>query len=384
VNLRCTTVYNLEYHAARNGQHMNKMELQNKIQLDSKFLLDILENISTSVIVLNEDGSYLFVNSSALDLLGLSNKFPNLSSLKPIIGHMSIDFHIKSVNEDNHSKMLRDFKFKNFEGHEKIVDCNISQASFENKNVTLIEFTETGRLYTISLEQNLIEQERATREMIKGLSHEIKNPLGGILGAAQILEKSLDPSYGKFTNIIKKETGRLVNLLNDMALPVTSVNKSFINIHEVTEHVIDLFQFDLKNKNIIFEKDYDPSIPDIETNKEQLIQALINLVRNSVQALDYKGNIILKTRAEPSYTIGSSKYSLVAKIEVIDNGPGIPDDKLKEIFYPMVSTKAEGMGLGLTIAQSIIMQNSGLIECTSKKRETIFTIVLPVKSNVDE
>ena len=159
MNLRCTTVYNLEYHAARNGQHVNKMELQNKIQLDSKFLLDILENISTSVIVLNEDGSYLFVNSSALDLLGLSNKFPELSSLKPTIGHMSIDFHIKSVNEDNHSKMLRDFKFKNFEGHEKIVDCNISQASFENKNVTLIEFTETGRLYTISLEQNLIEQD---------------------------------------------------------------------------------------------------------------------------------------------------------------------------------------------------------------------------------
>ena len=217
------------------------MELQKKIQLDSKFLLDILENISTSVVVLNEDGSYLFVNSSALDLLGLSNKFPEVSTLKPTIGHMSIDFHIKSVNEDNHSKMLRDFKFKNFEGHEKIVDCNISQASFENKNVTLVEFTETGRLYTISLEQNLIEQERATREMIKGLSHEIKNPLGGILGAAQILEKSLDPSYAKFTNIIKKETGRLVNLLNDMALPVTSVNKSFINIHEVTEHVIDFF-----------------------------------------------------------------------------------------------------------------------------------------------
>ncbi len=360
------------------------MELQNKIQLDSKFLLDILENISTSVVVLNEDGSYLFVNSSALDLLGLSNKFPELSSLKPTIGHMSIDFHIKSVNEDNHSKMLRDFKFKNFEGYEKIVDCNISLAFFENKNVTLVEFTETGRLYTISLEQNLIEQERATREMIKGLSHEIKNPLGGILGAAQILEKSLDPSYAKFTNIIKKETGRLVNLLNDMALPVTSVNKSFINIHEVTEHVIDLFQFDLKNKNINFEKDYDPSIPDIETNKEQLIQALINLVRNSVQALDYKGKITLKTRAEPSYTIGHSKYSLVARIEVIDNGPGIPDDKLKEIFYPMVSTKTDGMGLGLTIAQSIIMQNSGLIECTSKKRETIFTIVLPVKGGINE
>ena len=145
-----------------------------------------------------------------------------------------------------------------------------------------------------------------------------------------------------------------------------------------------LFQFDLKNKNINFHKDYDPSIPDVITNKEQLIQALINLVRNSIQALEFKGNIIVKTRAEPSYTIGSEYYSLVAKIDVIDNGPGIPDEKLKEIFYPMVSTKSDGMGLGLTIAQSIIMQNSGLIECSSKQRETTFTIVLPVRNKVHE
>ena len=360
------------------------MELHNKISLDSKLLLDILENISTSVVVLNDDNSYYFINIAGLNLLGISNKFPDLATLKPCLGHLSLEQHIKDVDDANHSKMIRDFKFKNFDGHEKIVDCNISQASLDNKKVTLVEFTETGRLHSISLEQNLIEQERATREMIKGLSHEIKNPLGGILGAAQILEKSLDHSYTKFTEIIKKETGRLVNLLNDMALPVTSVKRSMINIHEVTEHVIDLFQFDLKNKNINFKKDYDPSVPDINTNKEQLIQALINLVRNSVQALDYKGEVILRTRTESSYTIGDTFYSLVAKIDVIDNGPGIPEAKLKEIFYPMVSTKNNGMGLGLTIAQSIIMQNLGLIECSSKQKETVFTIVLPLKGESHE
>ena len=220
--------------------------------------------------------------------------------------------------------------------------------------------------------------------MIKGLSHEIKNPLGGILGAAQILEKSLDDKYKKFTDIIKKETGRLVNLLNDMALPVTSVEKENINLHEATEHVIDLFKFDLKNKEVNFEKDYDPSIPNVLTNKEQLIQTLINLVRNSIQALEYKGNVLIKTRSESSYTIGNKKYQLVAKIDVIDDGPGIPEEKLKEIFYPMVTTKNDGMGLGLTIAQSIVMQNSGLIECSSKHRETKFTIVLPIRSYEDE
>ncbi len=361
-----------------------KMQLQDKISLDSKLLLDILENISTGVVVLNNDNSYFFINIAGLDLLGISGNFPDLSSLKSIIGHQHLLQHVNSVRQEKHSKMIRDFKFKNFEGHEKIVDCNLSLSRLDKEEVTLIEFTETGRLHSISLEQNLIEQERATREMIKGLSHEIKNPLGGILGAAQILEKSLDQSYLKFTNIIKKETGRLVNLLNDMALPATAVKRANINIHEVTEHVIDLFKFDLKNKKILFQKDYDPSIPDINTNKEQLIQALINLVRNSIQAMEYEGNVTLRTRTESSYTIGNSKYSLVAKIDVIDNGPGIPEEKLKDIFYPMVSTKSEGMGLGLTIAQSIIMQNLGLIECSSKQRETIFTIVLPIVSECNE
>ena len=360
------------------------MKLQSKISLEPKLLLDIIENMSTAVVALNNDNTYFFINIAGLNMLGISNNFPDIRKLKSSVGQQSLESHIKNISDNNHSKMIRDFKFKNFEGDEKIVDCNISQAIIDNSNITLIELSETGRLHSISLEQNLIEQERAVREMIKGLSHEIKNPLGGILGAAQILEKSLDNKYTKFTDIIKKETGRLVNLLNDMALPATSIDKQDINIHEATEHVIDLFKFDLKNKNIIFEKDYDPSIPDVHTNKEQLIQSLINLVRNSIQALDYKGDIVLRTRSESSYTIGNKKFQLVAKIDVIDNGPGIPEEKLKEIFYPMVTTKNEGMGLGLTIAQSIVMQNSGLIECSSKHRETKFTIVLPIRSYEDD
>ncbi len=360
------------------------MEVQNKITLDSKILLDILENMSSGVIALREDDSYYFINIAGLNLLGISKKFPKLVTLKASIGHHTLAQHIQNVKEENHTKMIRDFKFKNFEGDEKIVDCNISKVSVNSEDIILVEMSETGRLHSISLEQNLIEQERATREMIKGLSHEIKNPLGGILGAAQILEKSLSGNYLKFTEIIQKESDRLVNLLNDMALPITSVKKSRINIHEATEHVTDLFKFDSKNKRITFIKDYDPSIPDVMTNKEQLIQALINLVRNSIQALDHNGKVIIRTRTESSYTIANDKYALVAKIDIIDNGPGIPEEKLKEIFYPMVSTKNDGMGLGLTIAQSIIMQNSGLIECSSKHRETIFTIVLPIRSYEDD
>ena len=355
------------------------MQNINKKTLNSKLLLDIIENISTAVIAINNDDSYFFINIAALNMLGISNKFPELDQLKSSIGHESILTHIHNVRDHDHTVVVRDLKFKNFDQDEKIVDCSISKATIENNEVILIELSETGRLYNISLEQNLIEQEKATREMIKGLSHEIKNPLGGILGAAQLLEKSLEnKNLSKFTDVIKKESNRLVNLLNGMALPSTSISKSLVNLHEITEHVIDLFQYDLKNKNISFKKDYDPSIPNVHTNKEQIIQALINLMRNSVQALNYTGEITLRTRTEPSYTIGNKKYQLVTKIDVIDNGPGIPEEKLKEIFYPMVTTKNEGTGLGLTIAQSIIMQNSGLIECSSKHRQTIFSIVLPM------
>jgi two-component system nitrogen regulation sensor histidine kinase GlnL len=245
-----------------------------------------------------------------------------------------------------------------------------------------MEMNETGRLYNISLDQNLIDQQKATREMVKGLSHEIKNPLGGIMGAAQLLDKTLtDESQAKFTKIIKKESERLLKLINAMASPIPKSDKEIINIHEVTEHVIELFKYDADNVDVNFIKDYDPSIPQLSLDRHQIIQSLINILRNAIQAINKNGNIIIKTRPIFKYTIGDIKHDLVVKIDVIDNGIGIPEEKLKEIFYPMVTTKNEGMGLGLTIAQSIIIENKGIIECKSKNKETIFSIILPWSNN---
>ena len=144
--------------------------------------------------------------------------------------------------------MLRDLKFKNFDRIERIVDCNISSYYDGEIKYILLELNETGRLYNISLDQNLIDQQKATREMVKGLSHEIKNPLGGIMGAAQLLDRTLiDKSQAKFTKIIRKESERLLKLINAMASPLPSVNKDMINIHEVTEHVTELFKYDADN-----------------------------------------------------------------------------------------------------------------------------------------
>ena len=352
------------------------MERNNKIKMDTVVNFDILDNLRTAILILDESLSYVYVNNAAEDLLGAASTLKKIDELK--CSDVNLLSYITNVKSDDQSVMLRDLKFKNFDRIEKICDCIISSYFISSKQYILLEFNETGRLYNISNDQNLIDQQKATREMVKGLSHEIKNPLGGIMGAAQLLDRSLtDDSQTKFTKIIKKESERLLKLINAMSSPSSSNDRKLINIHEITEHVIELFKYDEINSKILFVKDYDPSIPQLNLDKNQIIQALINIIRNAVQAVNQDGKITIRTRPILKFTIGNNKHDLVVKLDVIDNGVGIPEDKLKEIFYPMVTTKNDGMGLGLTIAQSIIIQNNGLIECNSKNNETIFSIILP-------
>ncbi len=340
---------------------------------------EILDNMRTAILILDADFRYIYTNTSAIDLLGSSTAIKEITELR--CENISLSMYLNNIKEDSQPVMLRDLKFKNFDRIERIVDCNISSYYNNDVKYILLELNETGRLYNISLDQNLIDQQKATREMVKGLSHEIKNPLGGIMGAAQLLDRTLtDESQAKFTKIIRKESERLLKLINAMSSPLPPVDKDMINIHEVTEHVTELFKYDVDNLGVNFVKDYDPSIPQLYLDKNQIIQALINIIRNAIQAINKDGKIVIKTRPLLKYTIGDIRHDLVIKIDVIDNGVGIPEKKLKEIFYPMVTTKNDGMGLGLTIAQSIIIQNKGIIECKSKNKETVFSIIIPWSS----
>ncbi len=340
---------------------------------------DVLDNLRTAILIFDTNFNYVYTNTAAIDLLGSSSTLKEITLLK--CENVSLTMYLKKVREDSRSVMLRDLKFKNFDRLEKIVDCNISSYNTQHSQYILMELNETGRLYNISIDQNLIDQQKATREMVKGLSHEIKNPLGGIMGAAQLLDKTLkDESQAKFTKIIRKESERLLKLINAMASPMPSTDKENVNIHEITEHVLELFKYDEENTHVSFIKDYDPSIPQLSLDRHQIIQSLINIIRNAIQAISKDGTIKIRTRPIFKHTIGDIKHDLVVKIDVIDNGIGIPEDKLKEIFYPMVTTKNDGMGLGLTIAQSIIIQNNGVIECKSKNKETVFSIILPWSS----
>jgi two-component system nitrogen regulation sensor histidine kinase GlnL len=268
-------------------------------------------------------------------------------------------------------------------GHRaQTVDCTISPFSLDSErkhNMLLVELQQIDRQIRISREEQQIAQQQTIRTLVRGLAHEIKNPLGGLRGAAQLLERELpDASLKEYTNIIIGEADRLRNLVNRMLGPNALPQKEMINIHQVLEHVRQLMMADMQG-DISFVTDYDPSIPEMLADRDQLIQAVLNIVGNAVQAINTQGEIILRTRTIRKFTIGHHQHKLVCKVSIIDNGPGIPEDMLESIFYPMVTGRAEGTGLGLSIAQSLINQHGGLVQCESRPGRTSFNLLLPLE-----
>ena len=244
----------------------------------------------------------------------------------------------------------------------------------------LVELQQVDSHLRISKEERLLTQQNTARLLVRGLAHEIKNPLGGLRGAAQLLDLELqDPELKEYTQIIIAESDRLQGLMDKMLGPNKLPNKKSLNIHEVLERVRQLVQVE-SSGSLIVKNDYDPSIPNIFADKDQLIQAILNITRNAMQATDSKGNIVIKTRIHRHMTIGRKHYKLAVKIDIIDDGPGIDSDMLNQIFYPMITGRAEGTGLGLSIAQSLINQHNGLIECNSEPGNTVFSVFLPVEN----
>lgn len=242
----------------------------------------------------------------------------------------------------------------------------------------LVEMKQVDRQLRITREEGLLAQSNATRALVRGLAHEIKNPLGGLRGAAQLLERELNNEELKeYTNIIISEADRLQALMNRMLGPSTLPRRREVNLHEAVERVRQVVRAELSER-IRLVRDYDPSIPEVYADVDQLIQALMNLVRNAAQAVGEQGTIILRTRTMRQYTIGSVLHKLVARIDVIDDGPGIDQEMRENLFMPMVTGRADGTGLGLPIAQSLINANGGLIEWDSRPGQTVFTVLLPI------
>jgi len=242
----------------------------------------------------------------------------------------------------------------------------------------LLELTDDTARSRISRENDLLARLDSSRMMIRQLAHEIKNPLGGIRGAAQLLGRELAAqSLTEFTAVIINEADRLAALVDSMSAPARPPNKVLLNVHEVVEHVYHLLHAEAKGA-VIVDRDYDPSLPNAMIDRNQVIQALLNIARNALQALNERGRIILRTRALSNVSIGSVRHRLVASLQVEDTGPGVPEELRSSIFYPLVTGRPTGTGLGLAVAQELVTRHGGLIEFESEPGRTIFTLLLPL------
>ena len=230
-------------------------------------------------------------------------------------------------------------------------------------------------------EERLQFEQQANRELIRNLAHEIKNPLGGLRGSAQLLERELErPELREYTQVIIKEADRLQALMDRMLTPHRAPRLEPLGMHEVLERVRSLVKAEF---GIEIERDYDPSLPDIKGDREQLIQAVLNIAHNAALALAERidagdARITLRTRVGRQVTFGKQRYRLALELHVIDNGPGVPDSIKDRIFFPLVSGRDGGSGLGLTLAQTFVQQHHGLIECESEPGHTDFKILIPL------
>ena len=263
---------------------------------------------------------------------------------------------------------------------ERIVDCRVSP--FSGSDVALlVEMTDVTRRSKISRENALLIQHGAGRQMIRQLAHEIKNPLGGIRGAAQLLAKQLESGeLTEYTDVVISETDRLAGLVDTLLGPGGPPNKQPANIHELLEYVVRIIEAE-GQKQVTFSRDYDPGLPLIDLDRDQVIQALLNLVRNAAAALEGQGTITLKSRAVTNFTIGDKRHSVIASIEIEDDGPGIPNDLQDSVFYPLVTSRPDGTGLGLPAAQELLSRHGGLIEFESRPGRTVFFVRIPLQQS---
>lgn len=261
------------------------------------------------------------------------------------------------------------------------VHLNVLVTPVETPNIgLLLELRSIDQHLRIERETHLLEQHHANRELIRNLAHEIKNPLGGLRGSAQLLEGELDRAeLREYTQVIIKEADRLQVLMDRLLTPHRPPHIGAVNIHEVCERVRSLILAEFP-KGIVIRRDYDTSLPDIQGDHEQLIQVTLNIVRNAAQALHQRGSgeISLRTRVARSVTIARRTHRLALELAVIDNGPGIPESLRDRVFFPLVSGHEGGTGLGLTLAQTYVQHHHGSIECESEPGRTVFKIVLPL------
>ncbi len=367
----------------------------------------VIDNLHSAIIIIGENLQIICINPAAELLFHISNTRAAKKNIRQLIinEHEFFDRLERSLISSHPYTVYEDQLRLH---HHKIIDVDYSVSPIPYKQegkYLLLEFIRLKTQHKISHEESILSQYEAGKTLLRGLAHEIKNPLGGIRGAAQLLERELEKSpssnlnnsnigcdHKQFTQIIINEADRLKNLLDRMVGPKDIPTKSEVNIHKILEHVRQLVL--AENDKIIIKADYDPSVPELHADESMLIQVILNITRNAVTASlvtpipattseNDKATIIFKTRTQRNCKVGLHSYPLVARIDIEDSGSGVKKELQEKIFMPMITGRAEGTGLGLSIAQSLVQQHNGIIEFTSKPGKTIFTLLLPLNLQTD-
>jgi len=343
----------------------------------------LLDNLHTAVLAFDGDLRLRSINAAGEHLLSSSeNKIVGLRPLEILPESPAFAAIVTRARETRSPYTERGMDLRIGYGRTLAVDLMVTPLADEARQMELVvELVDVEALVRARREENLSVLNEAARKSLRGVAHEIKNPLGGLRGAAQLLERELNGSnLTEYTRIIINEADRLRTLVDRMLAPNRQCRFSEVNIHEVLEYVQSVADHE---SAAAIGRDYDPSLPPLQADRDSLIQAFLNIVRNSIQAAGDDGEVLVRTRARRNCTIRQRHHKLALQIEIIDNGPGVPAEIEQEMFYPMVTGRADGMGLGLSIAQSLVQAHDGGIEYERNNGRTFFRILLPAASSHD-
>ncbi len=340
----------------------------------------LIESLECAVIVIDRQSNIELVNISAESLFCQSRRYLIGQPFARLIQNDAVEKCIEDCLQNNAQYTLREVAIE-FEDRESLVDMTLSCTTNIDSVETsiLVELNLINRISRFMKEKNQLERQQAFRMMMRGLAHEIKNPLGGIRGAAQLLDRELiESSQKELTDILIKEADRLTRLVDRVMGSREQLKPQYLNIHEVLEHVLHLVSVK-SAEQIIVERFYDPALPEIKVDKEQMIQAVLNIVGNGIEAQAGSSRIKLGfiTQFERFVTLNQEMHRQVLKIKIWDNGHGVPRQIRDSLFDPLVTGRPEGTGLGLSITQEIVQRHKGVVQLEDHHGKTCFSIYLP-------
>ena len=365
------------------------MQINNDMVQKSPDGFNGLEHLATAVIMLNRQLEVSYANSSAETLFAFSaNQIHGLHIQAVFLNCDILQMAVTQAIQTHGPFREHELTLTTLRGHTVAVTCTVTPiaAAFNQtpEDMLILEFVQMDQQLRIAREERMLIQQQANSELLRNLAHEIRNPLGGLRGAAQLLEYELpQPGLKEYTQVIIKEADRLHSLMDRLLAPHRVPKYEPTNIHEVLERVRSLLLAESPH-HIRVIRDYDTSLPELTGDREKLIQAVLNIARNAAQAMQQNvtqdATITFRTRAERQITLARKRYRVGIHLEIIDNGPGIPAGIKERIFYPLVSGREGGTGLGLALAQTFITQHHGMIDCESQPGRTVFHILLPIES----